>query len=331
MLGTSICPNCDATFNIDEAQLVAAQGMVRCGRCLEVFDFRISYIANQPDPQLELPISNEYAVEPGHPRDFSPDVETTESLAEARLREIFGENVLPKSHDDDIHANGLIDEIKHVLAEDHKDIETLVPVEFDYIETLLPAKHLKSDPSHSDKLPDITEGELVAAQGEHNELIDKPSFIWPWIVTVVLFILALLAQATYFFRVELAANFPTTKPILLDICRILGCDVSLPQNQNLMSIESSDLADAPQNHLILNALLRNHAAYPQAFPSLELTLTDSQDNPQARRIFKPADYLSPAESEATGLLSNHEVIIKLYLDTLDIKPSGYRLVLFYPQ
>ena len=100
-----------------------------------------------------------------------------------------------------------------------------------------------------------------------------------------------------------------------------------------MSIESSDLEADPThvNQITLNALLRNRAPYAQAFPNLELTLNDTQDKPLARRIFKPKDYLPPLESEQTGLLPNRELSVKLYLNTADLRPIGYRLVLFYPQ
>jgi hypothetical protein len=63
---------------------------------------------------------------------------------------------------------------------------------------------------------------------------------------------------------------------------------------------------------------------------LELTLNDRQDKPVARRVIKPADYLPPSETEQTGLLANHELNLKLPLDTTDLNPNGYRLVVFYP-
>jgi predicted Zn finger-like uncharacterized protein len=331
MLGTSICPNCDATFNINEAQLDAALGMVRCGRCLEVFDFRISYIANQPDPQLELLISNEQADEPisdEHPIEhiISPedDERISAALASARNREIFGDSDSTESHDDD-----LAEKIKHVLSDDAHDIKTLAPNEFDDLEILLPIEEHELDLAHTNQLEDIELAGTEEFSEDNDEFSDNPRRIWPWVIASALFLIVLLAQATYFFRVELAANYPATKSILNSTCVVLKCTVPLPQNASLMSIESSGLEDAPLNHLILNALLRNHATFSQAYPNLEFTLTDTQDNPQARRIFKPADYLSSAENETTGLLPNHEVNIKLHLDTMDIKPSGYRLVLFY--
>lgn len=333
MLGTSICPNCDATFNIGEAQLDAVQGMVRCGRCLEVFDFHISYIANQSDPQLELPISTEQAVEPisnEHPIEhiLSPedDDRISAALASARHREMFGDGDSTEPDDDD-----LAEKIKHVLSDDGHGIKTLAPNEFDGLETLLPIEEHEPDSSHANQLQDVASTEVEEYQEDEDEFSDNPRRVWPWVIAAVLFIIGLLAQATYFFRVELAANYPAIKPMLNSSCEVLKCVVPLPQNANLMSIESSGLEEAPLNQLILNALLRNHATYAQAYPNLEFTLTDTEDSPQARRIFKPADYLSSTDNVATGLLPNHEISIKLHLDTMGIKPSGYRLVLFYPQ
>lgn len=154
---------------------------------------------------------------------------------------------------------------------------------------------------------------------------------WPWMVGSAFMILMLLAQAAYFFRVEIAAKQPGLKPALLAYCRLLGCSVPLPQKVELMSIESSFLeADPVQSGVItLNALLRNHAPYPQAYPMMELTLTDAEDKPLARRIFRPGEYLKPDAHEESGLMSNRELGIKLNLDTADLKPSGYRLLLYY--
>lgn len=156
---------------------------------------------------------------------------------------------------------------------------------------------------------------------------------WPWAVGCLLLLIILLAQAVYFFRAELAANMPGFKPLLASYCELLQCTVPLLQKADLVSIESSDLeADPAQsNVIILNALLHNRAPYAQAYPHLELTLTDTQDKALARRTFRPAEYLKPADDEKQGLAANRELSVKLNLDTTDLKPSGYRLFLFYPQ
>ncbi len=168
---------------------------------------------------------------------------------------------------------------------------------------------------------------------ENNSEAPVKQHAWPWTIAVFLLLAVLLAQAAFFFRVDIAARLPSLKPSLISYCQILKCSVPLPQKTDLIDIESSDLEADPEheNQITLNALLRNRASYAQAFPNLELTLNDIQDKPLARHIFRPIDYLPLAENEKVGLQPNQEVGIKLHLNTTDLKPAGYRLALFYPQ
>ncbi|MEO6422070.1 MAG: zinc-ribbon and DUF3426 domain-containing protein [Candidatus Nitrotoga sp.] len=177
----------------------------------------------------------------------------------------------------------------------------------------------------------------LATTNAEEELETSPSVIkrnvhWSWIVVTLLLFIALLAQTTYFFRVELAAHLPGIKLALTSYCKLLNCNIPLPQKIDQVSIESSDLESDPKQASIitLNAILRNRAPYAQSYPNLELTLTSSMDEALARRVFSPAEYLKHNEDEKQGLLPNHEVGIKLHLDTADLKPAGYRLFLFYP-
>jgi predicted Zn finger-like uncharacterized protein len=176
----------------------------------------------------------------------------------------------------------------------------------------------------------LAEQVAVVQDEEDSELQPGPRS-WPWAIAGLLLLLILFAQATYFFRVDIAAQLPALKPALVDSCRILKCSVPLPQHANLINIESSAIEADPanENRITLNTLLRNSASYTQAFPNLELTLNSVLDQPLARRIFRPADYLPIKENESAGLGPNHELSIKLHLNTTNIKPSGYRLVLLY--
>lgn len=156
---------------------------------------------------------------------------------------------------------------------------------------------------------------------------------WPWLVGSLLMLLVFAAQAIYFYRVEIAAQLPGLKPALTSYCGLLKCTIPLPKKADLMGIESSDLEADPlqANVITLSALLHNRATHTQAYPSLELSLTDVQDKVVARRTFAPAEYLKAAEDEKLGLAANREMSIKLRLDTTDLKPSGYKLFLFYPK
>lgn len=194
-------------------------------------------------------------------------------------------------------------------------------------------KTIQQPPQKVAVLKPMTLAEQVAIVHDHpdNELQIK-KIAWPWAIASTILLLLLLAQAVYFFRVDLAARLPNLKPVLAGYCQMLGCSVPLPQHADLVGIESSDLEVVPahEDQIILNALLRNRASYTQEFPNLELTLTDSLDQPLARRVFLSNEYLPPLEKQSAGLFPNYEVTIRLPLNTTDLRPMGYRLVLFYP-
>lgn len=213
-------------------------------------------------------------------------------------------------------------------------------------ETDAPENQLQAELPADEQPSSVPPGPVQAAVVQPLTLADQAAFFtqdvdgpflsrrrrsWYWAISTLLLLLLLLAQAAYLFRVELAARVPGLKPALLAYCRILECSMPLPQQASLMSIESSELQDDPahKSQIMLIALLRNHAAYAQAFPDLELTLTDAQDNALARRTFTPPDYLSTPEELDVGLSANQELALKLHLDTADLKPVGYRLMLYY--
>jgi predicted Zn finger-like uncharacterized protein len=194
-----------------------------------------------------------------------------------------------------------------------------------------PGPGAQSSAYATDKQPVSPADQLVfMPEAYEADFLSKPNSRL-WTIAVFLLLLLLLAQAVFLFRVELAARIPYLKPGLVRYCQFLKCSVPLPQKASLMSIESSELKDDPahRNQVNLVALLRNRAAYAQMFPNLELTLTDIQDNALARRIFRPDDYLPIPKNVSAGFPANQELGIKLHLDTTDLKPVGYRLVLYY--
>ncbi|HEY5993075.1 MAG TPA: zinc-ribbon and DUF3426 domain-containing protein [Gallionellaceae bacterium] len=159
----------------------------------------------------------------------------------------------------------------------------------------------------------------------------EPRRTWPWSVASSLLLAVLLAQAVYLFRVELAARLPGLKPALVAACARLHCEVPLPRNIELISIESSNLETDPSQPgiITLSITLRNMASYVQAYPNLELTLTDFNDSPVGRRLLRPGEYLKDAADEKTGLAANRENSIRLAIDASSLKAAGYRLFLAY--
>lgn len=255
------CPKCSTRFKVTDVQLEAHDGLVRCGRCHEVFDAGKHLHDDEPSPQLSLPIEPE---SPTGEIDLTPIPDVSE-----------------------------LEEEPTTLAQQVQFIDELTDVV------------LEMPPRKTN---------------------------WSAIFIGFLLMLLLLAQSAYFFRIEIGTSLPGLKPLLEDYCTLLECTVALPQKADLIVIESSELESDPNlsSVVTLHALVHNRAHYAQAYPRLELTLTSVQDQTIARRVFLPEDYLKTGEDAKPGFPANRDLDIKLHLDTTDLKPSGYRLFLFYP-
>jgi len=158
---------------------------------------------------------------------------------------------------------------------------------------------------------------------------------WLWATAALIAALVMGLQVAYRFRAELAAWYPETRGTLRALCQPLGCEVPLPRRPELMSIDSSELqADSRREGLIvLNAVIRNRARFPQEYPALELTLTDEGDRPVVRRVLVPRDYLEPPRREDLlihGIAPGGDTPLRVFLDTSRTPAVGYRLYLFYP-
>ena len=153
-----------------------------------------------------------------------------------------------------------------------------------------------------------------------------------WALAALLAAAALGAQVAYRFRAEAAAHFPAAREPLAAACRALGCQVRLPRRADQMNIESSDLQADPRQDgvIVLNALLRNRAAVPQEYPSLELTLTDEASRPLLRRVLAPRDYVDAGRAIEQGIPPGAELALRIYLDAGRARATDYRLYLFYP-
>lgn len=170
------------------------------------------------------------------------------------------------------------------------------------------------------------QAEIEPAQGARR----RHAFAWALAAMAMLALLG--AQSAYVFRTELAATRPDLRPALEKLCAALECDIPLPRKPDLVSIESSDLHPDPKQGklLLLVATLKNRAPFVQAYPHLELTLTDTQDRPLVRRVFAPPEYLTAGTDMRAGFAANGDLALSLWLEAAEVGATGYRLYLFYP-
>ncbi|NHZ38796.1 zinc-ribbon and DUF3426 domain-containing protein [Massilia aquatica] len=140
----------------------------------------------------------------------------------------------------------------------------------------------------------------------------------------------LVAQGVTTFRNILVAKFPAVKPMLVAACATLGCKLELPAQIDSLSIETGELQSLGSNAFTLSTLLRNQSDLTQAWPNIELALTDGNDKTLLRRVVVPAEYLPKGTVSAKGFTARSEQAIKLTFEVKQIKASGYRIAIFYP-
>ncbi|MDB5936896.1 MAG: hypothetical protein JWQ01_4240 [Massilia sp.] len=145
-----------------------------------------------------------------------------------------------------------------------------------------------------------------------------------------LLLVALAAQVMSTFRNVLAARFPETKPVLSATCAVFGCKVELPAQIDTLSVETGELQSLGANAFSYSTLLRNPGSLAQAWPHIELALTDANDKPLVRRVFTPGQYLPQGVAAAKGFGPRTEQPVKLFFELNQVKASGYHIAIFYP-
>jgi predicted Zn finger-like uncharacterized protein len=158
--------------------------------------------------------------------------------------------------------------------------------------------------------------------------------IVPYALAIVFLVLLIVAQGVFHFRDAIAAHWPVAQPALARLCQLAGCAIRPLRDaaMSFLSIDASDLQADPAHRglLILTATIRNRAAWSLAYPHLELTLTDAQDQIVVRRALAPADYAGGTVDPQRGIAPNGEVAVKVFIDASATTQAGYRIYMFYP-
>ncbi|MBK9701973.1 MAG: DUF3426 domain-containing protein [Betaproteobacteria bacterium] len=308
------CPGCKTIFRVTDQQLAVRGGQVRCGHCKNVFDGHAERISLAPKAVPDQPFHDEALL--GPPTVTLRDARALEPLpAAAEAATAAADAPMPPA------ALAAADVSPAPACDD-------APSRRRRRRPGAPAGD-EALPAAADALPALDYANRFARPrgGRLPGALDR------WAVFALpLLLLALIAQAAFHFRDALAAHVPAAKPLLVRACALLGCSVGPLQESSGLSIDASDLQADPAHRglLTLTATLRNRAGWPLAYPHLELTLTDAQDQVVVRRALAPAEYVGAGADLAAGIAANAEVPVKLFIDASATTQAGYRLYAFYP-
>ncbi|MFM0735669.1 DUF3426 domain-containing protein [Paraburkholderia xenovorans] len=150
-------------------------------------------------------------------------------------------------------------------------------------------------------------------------------------VVAALLVIALLAQLAWWQRETVLVYFPRSQSLYVKACAQFGCQVTPPHDIDGLQVEPSDLRQIDGPHkLELKMPLRNRFNVALAYPAIELTLLDEQNNVAVRRVLWPQDYVAPGTPIAAGLPAHTTQTMIVHLDTGNAVASNFRVQIFYP-
>lgn len=339
------CPGCHSRFRVTEGQLNLAQGQVRCGACLLVFDARAEAHrlerkqhqepksrakrsrVTRPDTDLHTPDqppvphqrnrkTTERPIE--KPRDKAdrvdpkPASDTPEPLD---TRNPGGQKPHEdKSREDQANPLPKIDREEPLAAVTRSPLSTTLdngpeqePPGFDPLDNI---PHLYAEPI------------LLEISRERYD----PYATTGWALASLVALLVLAGQYLWFERATLALN-PDLHPIYTLACDRLPCQLGKGAyrsivNRNMVVRPHPAFADA----LSIDIQLRNDAAFAQPYPALELTFTDLKGRLVAGRVFQPREYL-PADRAGSPMQAMAPVQLQLEITDPGVRAVSYQLTL----
>ena len=367
------CPACGTMFKVVTDQLKVSQGWVRCGHCSEVFDASL-HLQSAPEPVYAAPPTYQEPQPFNAPPAWAPYNEPAPAYVEQPVQPSVPDDASWSPGVFFPENNGFQPSPGHPVSPLADKAEDFDPVawkkehpstQLDETGTLrlneygeavrahaLDAQGLVSDPVRPEDSEDVlSEFPLEAANASDDvsfvrdarrkAMWRKPGVRIALGFLAMLLLTVLLLQVVVQQRDSVAAMEPRFKPWLQALCAQLQCEVAPLRRIESVVIDSSSFNKIDADSYRLSFSLKNTGTAQVAMPSLEVTLTDTQDQALVRRVLTPAQ-LGMA---ATVLGAGAEVAGAVAMQVNDtgtaavsngsapaspLRVAGYRVLAFYP-
>ncbi len=361
------CPTCQTVFRVVQDQLRMSDGWVRCGQCTDVFDARATLAASatemssielamqvqaRPEELVQPPVFLAPAEEPqpkvfpsdrfvngapdqSHTPDETPPLDAAAILRTGQepIEPVLLPDALPsvaQSNTPVVNAAdaGIIPSPLAGfpgLANEEPGISPAA------VSSVAPEATV-SPPSADNAQPALADVSFMRAMPNARP---PPSGVRRFVLGLVALVLSvvLVVQIAVLERDRLAAMFPQIRPALIGMCEQLGCSVAALRQIESVVIDSSSFNRFKGDTYRLNLVLRNTASIDVAIPSVELTLTDSQDQALLRRVLSANELGKSGEPQgvlAAGAEWQGQATITVRMAPNAERFTGYRVLAFYP-
>jgi predicted Zn finger-like uncharacterized protein len=312
------CPACGTMFRVVPDQLKISEGWVRCGHCSEVFDATAYFVDEEVlaaeraiEPTRPAPMQTRPAELPTRPAELPTrpgEIQRDPSPSGFSASSHFADSsALEPSPLDSPFVFRRSD-----LAQQGPDSSILPPAP-------------DSEPAHDEELHDVS----FMRSARRKAFWRKPMVRLALAFFSLLLATGLLLQVAYHDRDRLALAQPHLRPVLAQMCDLLDCRLGAPRQIEAIVIENSGFNRLRNDTYRLAFTLRNTARVQVAAPAMELTVTDSQDQPLARRVLTPAELGAGEGIIAPAGEWSGSVGLALSVPST-ARVAGYRLLAFYP-
>ncbi len=299
-------------FKVVTDQLKVSQGWVRCGQCSEVFDAQLHLQAAPASALADTPSS----------------AAVIEDSASAPL---FDESA-QSSHEQDVAAALKTSALTapDSVFDGSRVVNAPVPPEQAEPEQL---GAVDNRLSHAiDDASVIPSNDVSFVRDARRQAFWRKPLVRSLLAFVAVALTCLLGlQFAVQQRDALLAFEPRSKPWLQILCAQFTCDLGVPRRIEAIVIDSSSFnkADSSGSYR-LSFALKNTSSSVVAMPSLEVSLTDSQDQAVIRRVLSPAQFGSANGLLAASAEFSNSLTVQVQPGSPPLRIAGYRLLAFYP-
>ena len=147
-----------------------------------------------------------------------------------------------------------------------------------------------------------------------------------WSLGSLLGLMALSVQITYFYSTELGRD-PDLRPHVLRVCKYLGCSIKPQIDAGLIELTKTRVSPHPRyaNVLRLRATLINRASFSQAYPLMEVSLSNRDGKLVGRRTYRPEEYLGKKKNLPQNMIPNVIVHAKLEITSPNRRADGFEI------
>jgi hypothetical protein len=291
-----------------------SQGWVKCGQCGDIFDATQHLVQSPTEVEASIEVKLPVEAQNESPADVlanSLDIVPAENLGTSNLSEAQP------------------DDGQSIQVEPEPIIESEIKLGLEPEASSGPLSLPPSVDAASREVVSLDSVSFLRGMGESDIWSRKSSRVILQL-SVTLLSMGLAGQWVYQERDRLAVMSPSWNSGLHTFCDAVGCAISPPKQIESISIENATFNKLDNSHYRLSLTLRNQANLALALPSLELTLTDLQDQAIFRRVLSTSDLMVSSDRLAPASEWPVTVTFSMQPETETAGIVGYRLLAFYP-